>query len=135
MYSSVGLANIETMTDNVINSTENIGLSQKLDEYLNNSKLKMDNNNVIQLIGAVLVGILGTLGIPKIWAPWFGHLSKKHSMSMKCKEEINQLKNKNTQIVTAVNMLLIIIQHKYKDDPGIEEAIKKVKEHLEENKN
>lgn len=106
-------------------------LIAKLDDYLL-GQAKMEDQSTIQIIGAAVAGIFATLGLPKLWEALFGHLSKKHTAKMSHDTELAEMKDRMTKIVYSVDMLLIIIKHKFEQDESIKTAIEKVESILHE---
>jgi hypothetical protein len=111
----------------------------QLEQYIEQKRQKKmeENTTTIGVILGAVGGLAAAVGFPKLWEHWFGHLSNKHAATLKndgeimaMREEIRILKEKNTRIVTAVELLMIVIQHQFKDNPNIEQAIAKVEEHL-----
>lgn len=89
----------------------------------------MDHTLWTPLITGIAALITG-LGLPHLYRSRYGYLTQKQKSTEQTQTEINNLKLKISQIVTSVDMLIIVIKDEFEGSPNIQTAIERVKEHL-----
>lgn len=88
-----------------------------------------DSNITVAIITAI--GTLATsIGLPHLFKYYFGHLSEKSKYDNDADAEIQKLKLQINQIVTSVDLLLIVIRDHFDGEKNIKSAIDRVEEHL-----
>lgn len=89
-----------------------------------------DNGGIVTTIIASLATLIAALGLPHFYRQYFGHLSAKRKAEAENEKKIQELNLKISQIVTSVDMLLIVIKDEFEDSPNIQTAIARVEQHL-----